>query len=102
MTPILKKISSSRVASDEIANLLEKHLGPDPSETHCIQAIEAVGRIRDLQVRGSLKVVMLVCGGSPCNQVKQLPEFLRSLDHGCAAAQPILPADAFGAAEVKR
>lgn len=86
----------------EIADLLEKHLGINPSETHCIQAINAVARIRDIPLRNSIQLTMLLVDGCPCNRVKELPAFLRSFAQVGRDAQPILPADAFGAAELKR
>lgn len=80
MNPILKKVTGKRVTPKDIGDLLEKHLGLNPNEFHCKQALEAIDRIQDSQVRTSIKVMRLCIDETICHEVKQVVAYLRILD----------------------
>lgn len=80
VNPILKKLSCPRLSAAEIATLLEKHIGSGSNETHCVQAIEAISRIKSCQIRGVAKAVnlLLMNNGPPCERIGAIISHLRS------------------------
>lgn len=60
VNPVLKKLRSSRISAGEIATLLEKHIGSDSNEANCVQALEALQRIPNQQIRNAVLVLNLL------------------------------------------
>ena len=74
---MLKKISAE-LAPREIADLLERHLGPAPLTSHCVEARSRLRRIRDPQLRAAICVAdKLVGEEDPCAAVLSAMATLR-------------------------
>lgn len=70
--PVLKKLRSQRLSSGRAADLLEKHIGIDANEVRCIEALEAIPRIKSRQIRKAAEVISLILpdGATPCERVR--------------------------------
>lgn len=78
--PVLKKLRSQRLSPGETASLLQKHIGSGSNEEHCAQALEAISRGRNPQVRGVLQGLNLLLTDDiqSCERVMALIGQLRS------------------------
>lgn len=82
MNPILRKLSKHGLSYDEVANLLEKHIGSEASFIHCEEAIAALDRISNMETSAVAHVVArfsLVTDDNPCIAVGQVIEHLRQI-----------------------
>ena len=77
--PVLKSLSRQGLSRSEIADLLEKHIGPGTNELHCKEAFDALNRIRDLQVGIPARVTGLLIGNGSnyCEMVRQCADQIR-------------------------
>lgn len=81
MNPILKKLSNPHISRSEIADLLEKHIGTNPSMHHCQEAVQAIQRIRDEHTGEVAKVLVSLLpqpDEDPCKTVDIVIGMLRN------------------------
>lgn len=70
--PVLKKLRSHRLSSGKAADLLEKHIGRDTNEVRCIEALEAIPRMKSEQIRDAAQVLNLILpsDATPCERIR--------------------------------
>ncbi len=80
MNPTLRKLSDSRISRQQIAALLERHIGESPSTHHCAQAVEALARIRDANSHAVAHVLaeLLDAKSDPCTTIRAVIGNFRS------------------------
>lgn len=80
--PIIKKLSSSNLTRQDVADLLEKHIGPSNNEEHCKAAFEALSRIKDLDTnglsKGTANFVLYPNKESYCQAIRNVIKVLRN------------------------
>jgi hypothetical protein len=81
MNSILQKFVSHGVKPSERAFLLEKHIGAGDSEYVCAQAIDAIEKIKDEEIRSLCQVVIRLLGANcaACDALRTVIPMLRSL-----------------------
>jgi hypothetical protein len=80
MNPTLKGLAKSGLSKTEIANLIEKHIGPGTNEWHCEEALKELRRLRAekseiCQYASAFK--LLDQNSTPCEIAFLLIKFLR-------------------------
>jgi hypothetical protein len=77
---VLKKLRSRKVSAQQIADLLEKHIGDGLNEIHCRDACEALGTIRSEELRRLVHIVDVIFrnGDNYCNAVRRVIAVLRA------------------------
>ena len=77
IAPTLRKLSSSRLTTSEIADLLQKHIGPVPTEIRCREVLAELSRIKDQDKRIAAQVLLEMAEGGPCERLNQVIQFLK-------------------------
>lgn len=79
MNPVLKRLGRPNISRGDIATMLEKHIGSEPSERHCEEALTALSRIKNVNLSNPLRVLarLVKANGTSCEAVRQAIEFLR-------------------------
>ncbi|MFZ6873878.1 hypothetical protein ACO0LF_17620 [Undibacterium sp. Di27W] len=75
--PILKKLRKSQISRNEIADLLEKHIGTSPNEVNCLQAIEAIFCIKNPDILKDYKLMSLLAKEDSCDKIRAFIDQLR-------------------------
>lgn len=58
----LKKLSHRNISPVEIADLLEKHIGENPNEYCCKQALDALVRIKNININITTRATHRILG----------------------------------------
>lgn len=77
--PILRKLSKPGLSNNEIADLLEKHIGHGENEAHCRDACDALRRIKNEEVSVPARVIVALLNGleSECYKARAAIEHIR-------------------------
>ena len=77
--PTLRKIRNCRSSAIELARLIEMHVGPTPTEQHCVQALLALDQARNSQLSKIVRALnLLAIGSTPCERLRDIVVILRS------------------------
>ena len=84
MNTVLRQLGRPNISRGEIAALLEKHVGRDPSEHHCEEALAALHRLKDEELSALLRVLarLVKAGSTACGTVREAIELLRGQPEG--------------------
>ena len=80
MNSTLRKLSKPGLSGQEIARLLQRHVGDATSAIHCDSAITALKRIHDIDMNSTTRVLvrMLASHGDACAIIKEIIDLLQS------------------------
>lgn len=76
----LRKLADPHLSSGEIARLLRKHVGANPSLARCEEALAEVGRVKALEVRVPAQVYARLVGEEPCSTIEGIINLLLSME----------------------
>jgi hypothetical protein len=74
----LRKLSSSRLAPSELADLVQKHIGPIPTEARCREALDQLSRLKNEKTRIPAQVLAELADGGACDKLNLVLQLLRS------------------------
>ena len=80
MNPVLKKLSDPHLSRNQVADILEKHIGDGSNDYHCEQACNALRRIRDADTSAVVRTIaaLLDRDGKHCETINVIIANLRS------------------------